>query len=216
LNCFHLTDAQRRLIRQRVLKRNRTVLWCYAPGLFNGHQTSVAAMQELTGVRLMLAQKPDRVRARIQMNEAGKQLWRQTDTASQSIGHEHVWARLVSVQDDSAVALGTLEGGSDVILATKDMRGWTSIYSLNPVLPAACLRALARRAGVHLYNDQDDTLYASRSFLTLSAHLAGRRFIKLTWPTNVFDPFSGKRLWHDVSEFEREFDAKETVIWRLA
>ncbi len=41
LNCFHLTDRQRNLIRRRVLNSNRTILWCYAPGLFNGYQRSV-------------------------------------------------------------------------------------------------------------------------------------------------------------------------------
>jgi hypothetical protein len=97
----------------------------------------------------------------------------------------------------------------------KSMARWTSIYSLNPVLPAGFLRALARHAGVHLYNEQNDTLYASRSYLTLAADLAGRRQIQLPRRADVFDPFTGKRLWQGVSAFARDFKAKETVIWRL-
>jgi beta-galactosidase len=233
LNCFHLTNTQRELIYRRVLNQNRTVLWCYAPGLFNGAQTPVEAMHELTGIRLVLSNKPERIRARIALTEQGRRLWPQPQPEnaggsevalvvapnpglSPIIGHEHIWARLIAVEDPEAVALGTLQDRPEIVLAMKSMARWTSIYSLNPVLPAGFLRALARRAGVHIYNNQDDTLYASRSYLTLAANLAGRRRIQLPRRADVFDPFTGDRLWHGVSAFERDFLAKETVIWRLA
>ena len=133
-----------------------------------------------------------------------------------SIGHEHVWAQLVTVEDPEAIALGKLQDRPETTLAMKPMGHWTSIYTLNPVLPAGFLRALARRAGVHIYNDQDDTFYASRSYLTVAANLAGRRRIQLPRRADVFDPFTGDRLWRGASAFERDFQAKETVIWRLA
>jgi hypothetical protein len=82
-------------------------------------------------------------------------------------------------------------------------------------LPATFLRGLARQAGVHVYNDQDDTLYASRSFLTLAANQPGPRPIRLPKPSDVYDPFTGQRLCRRVTEFEFEFGAKETVIWRI-
>jgi hypothetical protein len=108
-----------------------------------------------------------------------------------------------------------LEGRTEVVLAMKSLPGWTSVYTVNPVLPASFLRALARQAGVHVYNDHDDTLYASRSYLTLAANLAGPRRIRLPRRSDVCDPFTGQRLCRRVTEFEREFRAKETVIWRI-
>jgi len=233
LNCFHLTDEQRRLIRGRLLNGNRTVVWCYAPGLFNGNRTSAEAMQDLTGMRLLPAPKPDRVRARITLTEdwarlatqAPSQRGRESAPAatrafpgpapSETIGHEHVWAQLISVTDGSVVPLGTLEGRSEVVLAMKSLPGWTSVYTFNPVLPAAFLRALARHAGVHVYNDHDEALYASRSFLTLAANLAGPRRVHLPTRSEVYDPFTGQRLHRRVTVFEQEFRAKETVIWRI-
>ncbi len=215
LNCFHLSDAQRRLIRKRVLNRNRTVLWCYAPGLFNGRQASIDAMQELTGLRLALSAKPDRVQARIRLQEGVLPLGWNPGLSPEVIGHEHVWAQLISVEDDSAVALGTLEGRAEVVLAMKSLPGWTSVYTLNPVLPASFLRALAQHAGVHVYNDHDDTLYASRSYLTLAADLAGPRRIRLRHRTDVLDPFSGERLYHGTSEIEHHFQPGEVAMWRL-
>jgi hypothetical protein len=232
LNCFHLTNDQRALIRRKALNQGRTVLWCYAPGLFNEAKTSVPAMRELTGMNLMRAEKPDRVQARIALTEDGARLGSQiqpvhpTGSAATAaarptalpgiIGHQDVWAQLFFVDDPQATALGHLEGRKEVALAMKRMKSWTSIYTLNPVLPAAFLRALARHAGVHLYNDRDDTLYASRSFLTLAADAAGHRRLKLPRRCDVFDPFTGEWIGRGVKTFEREFQPKETVIWRLA
>ena len=96
------------------------------------------------------------------------------------------------------------------------MPDWTSVYTLNPVLPATFLRALARHAGVHIYNDRDDTLYASRSYLTLAANLAGPRTIRLPRSADVYDPLAGERLWQAVTEFDVVCREKETFLWRLA
>jgi hypothetical protein len=129
LNCFHLTDAQRELIRRRVLNRNRTVLWCYAPGWFNGANASVEAMHDLIGIRVVPGKAQERVRLQISLNAAGTAF---------------------------------LEHG------------------------------------------------------THGASAPGRRRIHLPRRSEIFDPFTGHRLWRGVSEFERDFQAKETVIWRLA
>jgi hypothetical protein len=68
---------------------------------------------------------------------------------------------------------------------------------------------------VHVYNDHDDTLYASRSFLALAANLPGPRRIRFPRRSEVHDPFTGQRLCRRVTEFERECRANETVIWRI-
>ena len=235
LNCFHLTDAQRELIRRKVLNQNHTVLWCYAPGLFNGSTTSVEAMRELTGMRLVRAEKPDRVRARIVLSEAGAALleggvhaasvpdvstgsrWPDGRAPGQSvIGHEHVWGQLVSIEDSQAIALGHLEGRKEIALAMKPMKRWNSVYTLNPVLPAAFLRALARKAGVHLYNDRDDTLYASRSYFTLNADGAGERRLRFPRAVDVFDPFTGETIARRVTELVRYLRDKETCLLRYS
>lgn len=233
LNAFHLTDPQRTLIRKKLLNRDCAVLWSYAPGLFNGQRKDFAMMEPLTGMRIVPGAKAERVRARIVLaNEPGASA--QADMASasrgdpiralfqelrglpeQTVGSPHVWVDDLAVDDPDAICLGRREGGGAVALALKPMRGWTSLYTLNPVLPAAALRAFARYAGVHLYNEQDDTLYASRSYLTLAADQRGRRRIQLPRRVDVRDPFTGERLWEGITGFERDFERKETVIWQL-
>jgi hypothetical protein len=216
LNCFHLNDAQRHLIRHKILNQGRTVLWCYAPGLFNGPNMSVDAMRELTGMNLTRAENPNLVRARIALTDEGVRLGGEPMERPQIIGREQIEAHLISVEDKEAVTLGRVEGRGEVALALKSQPGWTSVYSLNPVLPATFLRGLARRAGVHIYNERDDTLYACRSYLTLAADGAGPRSVRLPRKMDVVDPFTNTVQWKGVTQFTQDFQDKETAIWRLA
>lgn len=98
----------------------------------------------------------------------------------------------------------------------KRLKGWTSIYTLNPVLPAAFLRALARQAGVHIYTDRDDTFYASRSHLCLNADGAGERTLRLPRPADLFDSFTGRSLARRVKEYSHRFADTETQLIRYA
>lgn len=224
LNCFHLNDAQRALIRRKVLNRNRTILWTYAPGLFNGSIASVNAMRELVGLRLVPSETSERVRARITLTPEGMRLLTQTQPQPSGkgetpprtsvIGHEHVWGQLFSIDDPQAVALGHLEGRKEVVLARKRLKRWTSVYTLNPVLPADFLRSLAREAGVHLYNETDDTLYASRSYVTLNADGAGARTLRFAKAVDIVDPFTGSMIARRVTELVRDMRNKETLIVR--
>lgn len=220
LNCLHLSDAQRGLIRKRVLNRNRTVLWCYAPGLFNGPRASVEAMRELTGIGIVPGEADQRLRLRLALNEAGAALLADNAAAAPArpagtiIGHEHVWAQPFLVEDPQATALGHAEGRGGVALAMKKVKDWTSIYTLNPVLPAAFLRALARQAGVHTYSDRDDTFYASRSYVCLNADGAGERIVRFPRPVNLFDPFTDQSLAPRVKEFSHPLADKETLLMR--
>jgi beta-galactosidase len=235
LNCFHLTDAQCELIRRQVLKRNRTVLWCYAPGLFNGATTSVEAMCELTGLRMARSENSGRVRLRIALTEEGIALlgrgvhaasFRDVSTKSKRpegrgpatsvLGHEHVWAQPFSLEDPQATVLGRIEGRSDVALAMKRLKHWTSVYTSNPVLPAAFLRALARAAGVHIYNDRDDTFYASRSYLCLNADGAGGRALHFPKAADLFDALTGQPLAQRVTAFLHALQDKETLLIRYS
>ena len=215
LNCFHLSDEQRTQVTNRLLNRNRTVVWCYATGLFNGPAVSLQSMCELTGLKLVRATTEECLSATISLTEQGRQLWPDPTSAPATIGRPEVRGQMIFVDDPDAQVWGTWQGRPETALALKQIRDWNSVYTINPVLPAAFYRALARRAGVHLYHEQDDTLYVNRSYLTLSADAAGRRQICLPQPCRICNPFTDETLWNHVTTFAYDFRAKETVIWRL-
>lgn len=216
LNCFHLDNAQRELIRRTALSGRRTVLWCYAPGYFNGATRSIEALRELTGMRIVTAATSPRVRARMDLRRGSHPIVDDfLRSGSGPIGHEHVWVQAAAVDDPTATALGVRQGSQEVALALKSMGSWTSVYTLNPVLPAALLRAMARYAGVHIYNDQDDTLYASRSYLTINADGAGSRTLCFPRSFDIGDPFTGRQLARKTAHFTCALRDKETLLLSL-
>jgi len=211
------------------------VLWCYAPGLFNGATTSVEAMCELTALRMARSENSGRVRLRIALTDEGISLLERDvhaasvpDVSTTSkrpegrapgksvLGYEHVWAQPFSVEDPQATVLGRIEGRSDVALAMKRLKHWTSVYTSNPVLPAAFFRALARSAGVHVYNDRDDTLYASRSFFTVNADGPGERTLRFPQSADLFDALTGQPLARRVTAFLHALQDKETLLIRYS
>jgi len=218
LNPFHLTSAQRALIRRRVLRDGRTVVWCAAPGLFDGTRRSPEAMSRLTGIRL--EETGRRARARVELTPramAFLERWAPTAEPAPAalMGGEHVWTDAIAARDPAALVLGCREGTVDAALATKEMPGWRAVFSLNPALPSRWLRALARSAGAHIYNDRDDTLYASRQSLCVNADGAGERVLCFPSPVDLFDAVSGQLLCRDATAFARFLRDKETLLLRV-
>jgi len=217
LNTYNLNDQQRDLIRRRVLNSGRTCVWCYAPGLFNRHKAEPSAMEELTGIRIVEAQEETRVAPRIALTDSPHPLTIQMRARGLSIiGATGRSSKRFSVEDGAATTLGTLVGTTHTALAIKERRGWNSIYSMTTVLPPSAYRAIAEFAGVHIYNEADDALYASRSYITIAADLAGERVIRFREPSDLFDPVTGVPIASGISALTRHFAAKETVIMRYA
>jgi hypothetical protein len=215
LNAYHLSDAQRRLIRRKLLNSGRTVLWCYAPGCFNGNAAPTDGMRSLTGMNIVQAADDTPIAPSVKLAAGTHPLLLQKDLAGAEFGMRDRCARLFSVQDSAAETLGTLPGSTAVTLAAKRMQEWTSVYSMTPVLPPAFYRELARLAGVHIYSERDEALYANRSYLTIAANEAGTRTIRLPQNVDVFDAVSEQKLYTGVTQFKRAFEAKEVVIFRL-
>lgn len=221
MNCFHLSAKQRQQIERDVLRKGRTILWCYASGLFQGSYESIDASRSLTRFHLVYHPERGRVQAHLELNDEGRALLdssnpRHLAMKASPIGHPHVWLHLLAVEDDSAIPLGQLAGQMDVAFAMKPLEDWTSIYTLNPVLPAAILAGLARRAGVHLFSDRNDTLYASRQYLTINADGNGIRNVRFPRPVTLIDPFTDELLVRHTKQFRRPMRDKETWIVRLS
>ncbi len=147
LACFHLTAKQSPAIRERILGAGRTVLWCCAPGLFEGSKRSWDRLRELAGMRIVPSAARGLLQPRIRLVPGSHPA---VDEAirggAATIGSPNVWAECLEVDDPSAIALGRREGGSELVLAAKKLGDWTSICALQPALPPPFFRTLARPA----------------------------------------------------------------------
>ena len=121
------------------------------------------------------------------------------------------------VEDPQATPLGVWEADESMpTMAVKELDGWNSIWSAAPNPPSWLIRRVARWAGVHIYNDNDEALYANRSFLMLStSNDAGSRTLKLPWRTSVYELFDRHQEWKDVTEFTVDLPRRHTSIFFL-
>lgn len=154
---FVMDEERRRLLQQKVLRDDRTVLWLYRPGVICDGIYDEAGVERLTGVSV-------------------------TQTG----------------------------------VTTRSMERWTSVVAGDPGLMPAELRDVAREAGVHIYSDTDETLYASRRHVALHSATGGPRRIALPRSCEtVTELFSGRVLGRNVDVIEDTLAGPSTVLYDL-
>ncbi len=219
LNCYHIDAATRATISRQLKHGGKHLLWCYAPGYFGDFdaEASAASVHELTGLRIRPGDDPAAIAPRIEFASASSPLAKKMrEVSARHVGPQASCCRLFHVDDERAVTLGTLPGSGEVTMAAKSMDGWTSLYSITAHLPAAVYRELAREAGVHIFNEQDDTFYANTTFVTLHANGAGPRTITFPWACNVEDVMTREIVAANQTSYTYDFRNGETLIlkWR--
>lgn len=118
--------------------------------------------------------------------------------------------------DEDAMLRLTGVGVDEPGIVTSSMEGWTSVVSATPEISPCALRTVAREAGVHIYSDTDEPLYASRRYIALHSAEGGLRRIDLprTCKT-VTELFSGREVARNTEVIEDRLGAPSTVLYEL-
>ena len=91
---------------------------------------------------------------------------------------------------------------------------WTSVYLASPDIPAVVLRGVARSAGVHLYNEDGDVLYATPELLSVHSVSEWKRTFQLPRQVEVvYDLFAGSIVDRQVTEFEVTLPPASTALY---
>jgi hypothetical protein len=212
-DAFHLTDAQRKLIREKVCARGHTVLWFYAPGIVSEHGVSVDAVSELIGMPLNYRVSSDptylaRPYLRLLSDEV---------PAGIPLFTFETLSPLFYVDDPQATTLGLGGYSFDVLrpaFVRKAIKDWTSFYCSVPVLPPVVIRKIAREAGVHIYSEADDFVAANNWLLAVSAATSGLRTIRLPRALDVTDAMTGALVARSAESFQVRMRFGETYLWK--
>ena len=221
-NAFSLDRAERELIRTRLCRDGRCIVWQYAPGFIDpGAQAfDTRNVTELTGIdceclhsrkhlELMLTGEPGWLAASLPphftfgdfrdvittgdgIDLAGRQVVEPPACMGDPV--------FVMTDPDATVAAyytwDRLPG-----MAVKEMDGWTSVYACCLSLPHELLANVCNRAGAHLYGQPGDVVYANEQFLAVHARGTGPRTIRLRQACDVVDALSGETVVRDACEF---------------
>ncbi len=215
LNPFRLDAGRRQALARELRRDGRTALWIYAPGYLKD-APGLGNMEEMTGLRFGRGEQP--WGPLVHVTDFGHPI-------TSGLRPEIVWgtnaklAPLFCVDDPAARVLGEVvysQGNCRPGFAVREFPGWRSVYSAAPGLPAEVLRGVAGWAGVHIYSDAGDVLYASRSLLGVHTVRGGRRVFRLAArAAAVEDVFGKKVIAKGVTEFEVGLEPRSTALYLL-
>ncbi len=216
LNAFRVDAVRRSAIWDKLRRNNATALFIYASGYFGGDGGSVEDMRALTGIRIAADDAGGKPRVVL---DAGDPLARGVGVAGAPSGPCGVEKLTVSplfyADDPDARIAGRLVGSDRPGLVVKKLDGPTSIYSGAMQLPPALVRNIARSAGVHIWVESDDALYADSGFVGLHAASDGEKRIRLPTDSRVFNAVSGEAAAMDGRTIVVKMKRAETVLFRL-
>ncbi len=213
LNAFHLDDARRIALCKQIKQQGRVALWLYAPGYLN--QTgSVQNMTDLTGIHFSSGDHP--WGPLIHLTNLEHPITR--DLAQDlNWGTNNLLSPIFHVVDESATVLGNVvyaQGRCLPGFVIKEYPEWTSIYCAAPNLPAPVLRGIARFAGVHIYSDAGDVIYATPQLLAVHTATGGSRTFKLPVKSGIiYELFDNFTVLNDSDDFQINMSSPATCLF---
>ena len=206
LNLFRV-DADVMAAVEKLKSAGRTLMFSFAPGALldsvKGRAFSMDSASELVGMRL--EREPVDVPLTV---------WVDPERTSLIPGGEDIrygWTHLdigvsppfLGITDPAAEELGFLHSGT-AGLGLRRHDCWTSVFTSAPCAPQEVLRALMRRAGVHIYSESGEVVYANRSMFACSASSRGEKAFRLPRLVTLVDVLTGERI-HSADGAHRMF-----------
>ncbi len=225
LNPFHLNNQRRAALKDILRRDGRTALWLYAPGLLNDDTDQSAPnryldnMHDLTGLRFGQGNGPWGPLMHITNF---------THPITHGLPQDLFWGStnpvgpVFHVNDPQAINLGqivTSLGRCKCGFALKTFNAgtpeaWSSVYMGSPDIPAAVLRGVARHAGVHLFSEAGDVLYATPDLLSVHTVSGGPRHFNLPHHVElIFDLFNWRILAHNADAFDVVLPPASTALY---
>lgn len=192
----------------RRVEAGATALFLYAAGIVDGETASLDNMEQLLGMRVrvdgpgVLAATIDDAVAR----EHG------IGPEARQIGNPKTEHFRYVIDDPCAAPLAHYADGA-VAAATITRGKGRIILSAVPTASPALYQLAARLAGVHLYSETDDALYASGEFLMIHTRQAGTKRLRLPRVApQVTEIFTGEVLATNVDEVILHVPPKTTLV----
>jgi hypothetical protein len=213
MNAFRLDEGRREALARELRRDGRVAVWIYAPGYLKD-APALEHMTELTGFRFGKGEHPWGPLMHILDFEHPI-----TRELNQGLfwGTNSILGPVFHLDDPEARVLGQVvysQGRCRAGLGVKEFEEWTSIYVAAPNVPACVLRGMARYAGVHVYSDAEDVLYATPQLLGVHTIAGGERTFELPRRVEaVYELFGGQVVAEKVDRFQVLLEPRSTCLY---
>lgn len=177
------------------------LLWFYAPGVIRGKTFGPENIRRLTGIKVR------------EITSGGSPEIRLSD--GRICGFPEDLPLLYAPDDPSAEVIGHYAGTAQPAAAEKKTGGAKDVFWGGNVMPIAMFRKYAQEAGVHIYCDSDDVLFAGFGYITFHAAFPGKKVIRLPEKSTVRDLFSGEVLAENTDRFSFDAGLHESRIFEI-
>jgi hypothetical protein len=214
--CFAMNNRHREVIES--LKCNgRSIVFYQADGFINPDNRGVSVMsdenmRELTGINIRSTESLFQLRI---TTDGKHELMKGCGDVCFGVDMEK---RLnFCVEDDEAEALGYYAGRGPVGFAVKRFGDWSGFYCGVPGMTYDVSRNILRDAGVHIYTESYDIVYANKSYVGIFVvDSGGRKEIKLPGRHKVRECFSRKIIAEEaVDSFVFDAEQYHTYLFKL-
>jgi hypothetical protein len=208
LDCLSMSPEIVAAVKQDVCGANRTLIWQYAAGLAGPEALEPEAMSELMDIPVQLRTEPTPMRVACTYTGTVLQYGTEETFGPLLVGQAEKLA-------DEEIVGGYLKPDLPG-LVVRQSRGWRSVWSGAPAMPAILLRKLCHEADVHVYTDTGDQVLALNDLLAVHAAFSGTRGIRLPAPAGVTDAMTGQAVTeHEVDQLRLTLQRGDTALLRL-
>jgi hypothetical protein len=189
LDLFWADDERLRKVREIVERAGVTAVFVYAAGII-GETFSIERTERLTGLKIAMGADAAPLLVRTVADGHIPAL---------DYGSPKSLAPVFHAVDPDAAILGYLLDDSGAatnragLVAKQSSRGRV-VFSSAPALPAKLLAVLFRDAGVHLYTEHGESVFANQSLLAICKEPGTDLALRLPEPAVLFDLYEEREL----------------------
>jgi hypothetical protein len=213
LNAYNLDVRRRDILKERVCNNGKLVLWVYAAGISDGNKLSAKNMSDIIGLNMMI--DDEQWGLNVTVTNYDHPFTHDLET-NLTFGTDNLVGPVVFCKDNEATTLGKLyysNGRSEPGFCVRAFPNFTSVWIGAPMIPAKLIRNIARYAGVHIFNEQSDVLYANRDFVAIHTNRSGKRHITLPLISDVIDVFEKRVVAKMARSFVDYVPANKTKLY---
>lgn len=226
LNCFLLTDVERKFIREKLQRDGKVLVWNYAPGYLSDEKISVDGISEIIGMRvrsddvmkenLVVPVPGDSLAAGLPSNMGVADAFRRRFTLSPQDKVMDMFTRRFRIEDPQVSALGKYQDDGSIALAVRRFADWTSVYSAQAGgIDTELFHNIAAEAGAYTVTRPGLMVNMNGNFLSIHAFSGGRYQVKLPRQADVFEVGSGRTIASGVMEFSLEIEPGQSQWFLL-
>ena len=221
-NTFALSPEQRKLIKERLHKDNRTVLYLYAPGLMKADKTQIEYNVKncsFSGFKFKLDESKHDLSIKLKSGNVAGYFRNKiyggftTPQKPKSIRREKFSPRLIVKPQPGVKILGHYADDGAIAFASKKQANFISVFWGSTCLNAEVLRKIAKNAGVNIYADYKAVVYANNNFMSIHVPEAGKRTIKLPRRVEqIVDLYTGQELVRNTDRISVNFAKNDSRL----